>query len=86
MMKISCCGQHLELVMELMFLLRELKEKLQYYEMQDYPNQQLELYWEMISPIMEEYLENYEIPLSEELYQELCKHLGSGRIEFMGIA
>tara|TARA_Y100000593_G_scaffold1510_1_gene3068 strand:+ start:5729 stop:5986 length:258 start_codon:yes stop_codon:yes gene_type:complete len=85
-MKISCCGQHLELVMELMFLLRELKEKLQYYEMQDYPNQQLELYWEMISPIMEEYLENYEIPLSEELYQELCKHLGSGRIEFMGIA
>tara|TARA_R100000808_G_C2152587_1_gene162134 strand:- start:1776 stop:1994 length:219 start_codon:yes stop_codon:yes gene_type:complete len=72
--------------MELMFLLRELKEKLQYYEMQDYPNQQLELYWEMISPIMEEYLENYEIPLSEELYQELCKHLGSGRIEFMGIA
>ena len=34
----------------------------------------------------EEYLENLQIIFAEELYQELCRVLGSDKMKFMGIA
>ena len=40
----------------------------------------------MTLPAGEEYLENFQIIFAEELYQELCKELGSDKIPFMAIA
>ena len=48
--------------------------------------QELLNHLEQTSKPTEEYLENIVIPLDEELYLELCKALGSDRIEFMGIS
>ena len=53
---------------------------------QGFLNQQSLIYSEMILPEMEESSGNFVIPLSEELYQQLCKHLELEQIEFMGIA
>ena len=44
------------------------------------------IFLEMILPQMVESSGNFEIPLSVELYQQLCTHLDLDRIEFMGIA
>jgi len=85
-MKTSCCGQHSELVSELTSSLRELSEKLHSLETLALRNHQSLIYSEMILPQMEESSGNYEIPLSEELYLQLCKHLELEQIEFMGIA
>ena len=76
----------LELVSELIFLSQELKEKLHYLETPESQRQQSLIFSEMILPQVEESSGNFEIPLSEELYRQLCTHLGSDRIEFMGIA
>ena len=59
---------------------------LRFLEMLEYQSEQSWIYSEMILPRMEEYSGNFEIPLSEELYLQLCRHLDSDRIEFMGIA
>ena len=85
-MRTSFYGQRLELVSELMSLSQNLKEKLHSLETQELQKQQSLIYSEMILPQVEESSGNFEIPLSEELYQQLCTHLESDRIEFMGIA
>ena len=78
-------GSHLDLLMELMSLLRELNEKLQSYEDLDLEMERLSKSYPMILGLGAESLESLEIPLSEELLEELCKALGSDRITFMGI-
>ena len=85
-MRTSCCGQRLELVTELISLSRGLREKLRFLETPELQMQQSLIYSEMILPQMEESSGNFGIPLSEELYLQLCKHLEWERIEFMGIA
>ena len=84
--KTPCCGLHSDSLTELMSLLRELNERLQYFEEVGSEIEQSYRSSQMIYGTEAEYLENLEIPLSEELWEELCKALGSDRIIFMAIA
>ena len=79
-------GSHSDLLMELMYLLQELNERLLFSEDQESEIEQLSKFCPMILGLEEEFLESLEIPLSEELWEELCKALESDRIMFMGIA
>ena len=71
---------------QLIYLLQELNQRFldldrQMLEMQKSPE-----FLAMTSQTEEEYLANLQIIFAEELYQELCKVLGSDKIPFMGIA
>jgi hypothetical protein len=86
MMRISCFGRRSESASELKSLLLELREKLHSLETQELPKVKSLIFYEMILPQVEESSGSFVIPLSEELYQQLCKDLELDRIEFMGIA
>ena len=78
-------GSHSDLLMELMYLLRELNEKLQYSEGLESEIEQLSKYCPMILGLEDEFLESSEIPFSVELLEVLCKVSGSDKTIFMGI-
>ena len=84
--KTPCCGLHSDSLTELMSLLRELNERLLFCEEVALEMQQSSKSSPMTYEMEEEFLESLEIPLSEELWEELCKALESDRIMFMGIA
>ena len=69
-----------------MNLVQKLDQKLESLEQQELQIVKLVESLHPTSKMEEEYLEVLEIPLSEELYQELCKAIGSDKIRFMGIA
>ena len=84
--KDSSYGQQSEQQQQLIYLLQELNQRFldldrQMLEMQKSPE-----YLEMTLQAEEEYLANMQIIFAEELYQELCKVLGSDKIPFMAIA
>ena len=81
-----CCGLHSDSLTELMSLLQELNERLLFCEEVALEMQQLSKSYQTTYEPTEEFLENFAIPLSEELWEELCKALGSDKIIFMAIA
>ena len=84
--KTSSSGQLSVEQQQLISLLQELNQRFS-----DFDRQILEMEKssELYQPTLmeqDEYLENLQIIFAEELYQELCKELESGKIVFMGIA
>ena len=84
-MRTPCSGLPSELLMELMFLLQELKGRLLCLEDLESEIAQLSKFYQMISELAEESSENLEILLDDELLEELCRALESDKIIFMGI-
>ena len=85
-MKTPSSEQLLEQQQQLISLLLELNRKLNDLDRQMSQIEKSSESLAMIFPAEEEYLENLQIIFAEELYQELCKELESGKILFMGIA
>ena len=83
--KTRCSGLPSDLLMELMFLLQELKERLLSLEGLESETAQLSKFYQMISELADESSESFEILLDEELLEELCRALESDKIIFMGI-
>ena len=65
---------------------KELSKKLESLEQQVSQIQELLEHSKQTSIQEEEYSESIVVPLSEELYLELCKALGSDKMPFMAIA
>ena len=83
--KTSYCGLHSDLLLELIYLIQELNEKLQYLEELELETEKSSESLTQIYGLEEESLENCECLLNEELWEELCKALESDKITFMGI-
>ena len=84
--KTSSSGQISEEQQQLIYLLQELNQRFSDFDRQISEMQKSSESLVMTSGAEEEYLENLQIIFAEELYQELCKELESGRMIFMGIA